>query len=98
MGREQREEAHQALLKSQDIIDELIVSLDFSAGEEIAQGLYELYDYMRRRLIEANIKKEKELVAEVVGMLQELRETWAEVATIIQQQGSGTRGALNIIK
>lgn len=98
MEREQREEAHQALLKSQDIIDELIVSLDFSAGEEIAQGLYELYDYMRRRLIEANIKKEKELVAEVVGMLQELRETWAEVATIIQQQGSGTRGALNIIK
>ena len=76
----QGELAHKALLKSQDIIDELIVSLDFSAGQEIAQGLYQLYDYMRRCLIEANMKKEKEPVVQVAAMLEELRDTWAEVA------------------
>lgn len=94
----QGELAHKALLKGQDIIDELVISLDFSAGGEIAQGLYQLYDYMRRRLIEANIKKEKELVAEVVAMLQELRETWAEVAGRVQHRGSGTGGGLDISK
>ena len=92
------EAAHQALLKSQDIISELMISLDFAAGEEIAQGLYQLYDYMYSRLVEANIKKEEELVAEVVGMLQEMREMWGQVAKQVQYQGLGTTGGLDIVK
>ena len=82
----EKELAHNALLKSQDIIDELAVSLDFSASEEIAQGLAQLYDYMGQRLIEANIKKDKAPITEVVAMLQELRETWAEVAKMAQRR------------
>ena len=82
----ERELAHNALLRSQDIIDELAVSLDFSASEEIAQGLAQLYDYMGQRLIEANIKKDKAPITEVVAMLQELRETWAEVAKMAQRR------------
>lgn len=50
--------------KSQDIINELMVSLNPEAGE-IATNLYSLYDYMQRRLIEANLKKEIEPVKEV---------------------------------
>ena len=40
---------------------------------EIAKGLAQLYDYMGQRLIEANIKKDKAPIAEVVAMLEELR-------------------------
>jgi flagellar protein FliS len=94
----QGEHANEALLKSQDIIDELIVNLDFSAGGEIAQGLYQLYDYMRWCLIEANIKKDKEPVTQVVAMLEELRETWAEVAGRVQHHGQGSGGGLDISK
>jgi len=82
----ERELAHNALLRSQDIIDELAVSLDFSAGEEIAQGLLQLYDYMGQRLVEANIHKDKAPITEVAAMLQELRETWAEAARLVQRR------------
>ncbi|MGI6566591.1 MAG: flagellar export chaperone FliS [Firmicutes bacterium] len=82
----ERELAHNALLRSQDIIDELAVSLDFSAGEEIAQGLLQLYDYMGQRLVEANIHKDKAPITEVAAMLQELREAWAEAARLVQRR------------
>ena len=89
------EQAHKALLKSQDIIDELMVSLDPSAGA-IAQGLSQLYDYMRWRLVEANMQKSKEPITEVVKMLEELRETWAEAAKSVQHHRQETSGGLDI--
>lgn len=92
-----REEAHKALLRSQDIIDELMVSLDHSAGP-IAEGLSQLYDYMRWRLIEANIQKNKEPIAEVVKMLEELRETWDQAAKSVQHQRQEVSGGLDISK
>lgn len=92
------EAAHQALLKSQDIISELMISLDFSADEEIAQGLYDLYDYMHNRLVEANIKKDGAMVTEVAGMLREMRDVWSQVAKQVQHQGLGTTGGLDIVK
>ncbi|ACL70452.1 flagellar export chaperone FliS [Halothermothrix orenii] len=68
---------NESLKKSQDIINELMVSLNPEAGE-IATNLYSLYDYMQRRLIEANLKKEIEPVKEVKKMVEELHETWKE--------------------
>ena len=87
LDRGDKEQAHNALIRSQDIIDELAASLDSSASEEIAKGLSQLYDYMVQRLIEANIKKDKAPIEEVVTMLQELRETWAEAARLAQRRG-----------
>ncbi|MDX9870889.1 MAG: flagellar export chaperone FliS [Clostridia bacterium] len=74
----QQETAHLNLLKTQNIVEELMGSLNHDY--EIAQNLYTLYDYMHRRLIEANIKKDPAIVEEVLGLLAELRETWAETA------------------
>ena len=85
-GEQRLEAAHQALVKAQDIISELNVSLDFSASQEIAQGLSQLYDYMYDRLVESNIKKEAEPITEVIGMLEEMREMWAEVARAAQSR------------
>lgn len=72
------EEAHRALLKAQDMVAELTSSLDLNAGS-VALNLYRLYDYMSRRLIEANIKRDPQPAAEVVTLLSGLREAWAEV-------------------
>lgn len=71
-------DANKYLIKVQDIITELMISLDMKAGGEIAKNLYSLYDYMLRRLLDANIKKSAEIVDEVQGLIEELKDAWAE--------------------
>ncbi len=73
------EPAHQSLVKAQDIISELSVSLNHEVGGDISRSLEQLYDYMSWRLVEANIQKDKGPVEEVIGMLEELRDTWTQV-------------------
>jgi flagellar protein FliS len=69
------------LIKTQDIITELMVSLDFEQGGEIAKNLFNLYVFMNRRLLEGNIGKKEEPLLEVRKLLSELRSVWAEVVT-----------------
>lgn len=64
------------MIKAQNIIMELSVTLDFEAGGEIAQNLYQLYDFMYVRLIRANIDKDIDAIKEVKKLLEELRDTW----------------------
>lgn len=71
------DKVNEYLQKTQNIIIELMLSLDMSVGE-IARNLYLLYDYMNRRLIEANVKKNKKIIEEVEGMLKELLGAWEE--------------------
>jgi flagellar protein FliS len=67
------------LKKSQDIIVEFMSTLNFEAGGEIAQNLYQLYDYMYNRLVRANIDKDIAAIIEVKKYLEELRDTWAQI-------------------
>ena len=69
-----------SLIKVQDIIAELMISLDFERGGEIAKNLFGLYVFMNRRLLDGNIKKDKAPLEEVKTLLIELRGAWAEVA------------------
>lgn len=72
------EKAHNSLVGAQSILWELISSLDYKV-EPLAQNLFLLYDYMLQRLVEANLKKDKEIIEEVKGMLVELKESWVVV-------------------
>ena len=69
------EEAHRNLVRVQDILNELMSTLNFDAGE-ISGKLYSLYEYMNRELIDANIQKDGKKVEKVYGMLEELRNVW----------------------
>lgn len=69
-----------ALVKAQDLVTELIVSLDFERGGEIARGLFSLYLFFNKQLIDANIRKDAEPLKEVHRMLTELRAAWVEIA------------------
>jgi len=71
--------ANESLKKAQDIVTELNLSLDMEKGGQIAQNLRALYNYMFRRLIDANVKKDVEAVKEVREMLEELLDAWREV-------------------
>ncbi|WP_334072152.1 flagellar export chaperone FliS [Paenibacillus sp. A14] len=65
--------------KTQDIIYELISSLNMKEGGGIAQNLRQLYFYMISKLIDANIKKRVDFIEEVIGLLNELREAWDQI-------------------
>ncbi|MGM0640125.1 MAG: flagellar export chaperone FliS [Thermotogota bacterium] len=71
-------EANKQIIRVQDIITELNVSLDLKAGGDISKNLRSLYNYMNRRLVEANIKKDLEILEEVKIMIKDLLETWRE--------------------
>jgi flagellar protein FliS len=86
-----------SLIKTQDIIAELMISLDFERGGEIAKNLFGLYVFMNRRLLDGNIKKDKAPLEEVKTLLTELRGAWAEVADKAGASvGSNQIGGVNI--
>lgn len=62
------------------IVGALQDSLDFEQGGEIARNLDSLYDYMQRRLLEANVQNDTAILAEVASLLQEIREGWNAIA------------------
>jgi flagellar protein FliS len=84
-----------ALGKVQDIITELMASLDFDAGGDIAKDLFALYVWFGRELLEANIQKEPKRIVSVRAMLASLREAWADAASKAQS-GSGAPVGVNI--
>lgn len=78
-----------ALSKAITIIDNgLRASLDKKAGGEIAANLDALYDYMGRRLLEANIKSDAAIVEEIHGLMADLREAWVQIG---EQQTAAER-------
>jgi len=67
------------LIKAQDIIMELMTTLNFEAGGDIAKNLYQLYDYMYFRLVRANIDKNIDYIREVKKYMEELRDAWEQI-------------------
>jgi len=68
-----------ALTKAQDIIIELLCSLDFEKGGAIAKNLDSLYNYMSRRIIHADVNKDIKTIDDVIGMLNELKSAWEDI-------------------
>jgi len=78
-----------SIIKTQEIITELTVSLDFDQGGEIAKSLFSLYVWFNKELLEANISQDVRRVTAVRNQLNELRSAWAEIAA---KTGAETAG------
>lgn len=65
------------VIKAQEIITELMVSLDMDSGGEIAQNLLNLYMFFNQELLEANMGTKPEKITFVRNMMSQLRESWA---------------------
>ncbi|MDD5934734.1 MAG: flagellar export chaperone FliS [Clostridiales bacterium] len=63
--------------KAQKIITQLRVNLDFKYP--VANDFDRVYEYINRRLVEANIKVDKEIAEEALQYIREMRDTWKEV-------------------
>lgn len=66
--------------KAQSIIQELMVTLNMDI--EVSKNMMSLYDFMNRRLMEANIKNDASILDEVEGLVTEFRDTWKEVIQV----------------
>jgi len=71
------------------IITELRGSLNLARGGALAQNLSELYDYMLRQLLRANVDSNSALVTEVASLLGEIRSAWLAIGPEV----GGARGA-----
>jgi flagellar protein FliS len=74
------------LQRAQKILAELISSLDFDKGGEIAENLFRLYTYMYNQLVEANLQDAPERLEHVVNLLSDLREAWDTIASEAEAQ------------
>lgn len=96
VGAKDIQAAHNAIVRSQDIVSELLVTLDMK--HEIADGMASIYVYCIERLTAANVKKEVEPVQEVIELIRELRNTWAEAMKICKAEQPVTQpGSLNVV-
>lgn len=71
------EKAHNNIQKVENIISEFLATLDH--GYEVSKDFENVYNYLMDRLVEANMKKDKDILEEVLGHLRTMRDTWKEV-------------------
>ncbi|SFJ45471.1 flagellar protein FliS [Halobacillus dabanensis] len=76
--------------KAQKIIQELMVTMNQQYA--VTQQIMPLYDYMNRRLIEANTKNDVEILDEVQGLAEEFRNTWKQVILEARKAQHGQGG------
>ena len=87
--------ASNAIIKTQDLITELMVSLDFEKGGEIAQNLFSLYMFFNRQLMDANVKKDVDMLKNVLKFVSDLRDAWQQAINKTQVKGQSL-GGINI--
>jgi flagellar protein FliS len=81
------EEKHNNIIKSQNIIRELMVSLNMDI--EVSHDMMQMYDYILNRLVEANTKNDVAILEEVEDYVIQFRDTWKEVLQINRKQQFG---------
>ena len=70
--------AHENIVKTQNIFYELMATLDVAKGGEWAESLMKVYEFITRRLTDANIKKSEGIMNEVIPLIDDVRGTWNE--------------------
>ena len=75
-------EADKRLTRAEAIIDELLMTLDLEQGGEIASRLQGIYVFCNRHLIDARLQRDPEMVEKVSELLGELRDAWAQSASV----------------
>ena len=82
----------ESLGSASEIVFELLSSLDFDAGGEIASRLAGLYGFFSRELMEIGRTLDRERLARVIEMVASLHEEWAQAAAMAQPGANGGTG------
>lgn len=74
------EKAHNNIIKVENIISEFQITLNHKYP--VAKDFDAVYKYLKERLVEANVKKDKEVLEEVLEHLRTMRDTWKEIMKV----------------
>ncbi|PJZ25204.1 flagellar export chaperone FliS [Leptospira hartskeerlii] len=86
------------ILKAQEIVTELMLALNMENGGEVANNLLGIYVYIKKRLLEANMKKDSEILSEIIKYLEDLKLAWEEIekkektSSVVPMPAAGSRG------
>ena len=95
----QYEEKDISLTKAKDIVFELLTSLDEEKGGEIAASLSQLYNFVIREIIDANMNLNRKAIDNSIHILSELRKSWNSlnsVPEIVWDEDDNVSIALNL--
>jgi flagellar protein FliS len=77
------EDAHNNIIRAQDIIQEFMRTLD--KRYPIAVSLELIYEYMYRRMVEANARKDAAILGEVLNLAKQLRDVWEQAMKLARR-------------
>ncbi|WP_308215521.1 flagellar export chaperone FliS [Sinobaca sp. H24] len=84
------EERHTFIMKAQDIIRELMITL--RTDSDVGKNMMQLYDFILSRLKDANVNNDPQALQEAAGLVTDFRDTWKEVMKLDRQQRFGSGG------
>jgi flagellar protein FliS len=96
MSKKDLETSHHAMLRAQKIVLELSTSLDPEAAPEICDKLSGLYNFIYRRLVDANVNRDTAIIDEVLDLLSYERQTWELLMQKLAEQAKISGGAPNL--
>ena len=77
------EDAHNNIIRAQDIIQEFMITLD--KKYTVAASLELIYEYMYRRMVEANARKDAAILGEVLNLAKQLRDVWEQAMKLARR-------------
>lgn len=76
------QKAHENIIKTQNIFYELVISLDLTKAGDWGKDMVELYEFIIKRLTDANMKKDINIIDEIIPLIEDIKETWNEAYNI----------------
>lgn len=74
--------AHENIMKTQDIFYELMTALEVEKADNWGRKLMAVYEYITKKLTEANIKKQKKILDEIIPLIEEVRDMWYKASKL----------------
>ncbi len=71
--------AHENIIKTQNIFYELMISLDLSQSSDWGLNVISIYKFIIDKLVDANMKKDIDIMDEIIPLIEEVRDMWNEV-------------------
>lgn len=70
------QKAHSNIIKTQKIFYELMATLDLDKAGSWGENMMSIYEFITRKLTEANVKKDKDKIDEVIPLIEDVKDTW----------------------
>jgi len=84
---------HKALLRAQRACCVLMGALDMEIGGDLSKNLLRVYEFWHHELVMANMQKDPERVARVLGYAKDYRQTWYQAVAQFKAQRSQNEAA-----